>query len=228
MEQDLAEKNTKITELEKGENELLNQITQKETEINQLKKQLEGSKRNEDEKKVWNFIFNKNYFFLTSMNTFDFTNDEAMEIKNYLLTGIAPLGKSGYPENFNPNNLGKDFVEIVNLSRVRNEFWRQLCQQNRNYQKVIKEKNDLQTKYDMEVRSKEELVEELKKERGWWDKWINDKGNFRFEKGDVGYYLLFYSKFDYRIVLNRQQIVFDGEEFKKIFKQSVYKVYRDQ
>ncbi|CAG8854320.1 6607_t:CDS:2, partial [Gigaspora margarita] len=40
-------------------------------------------------------------------------------------------------------------------------------------------KTELQTKLDLATKTKEELAEELQKEKGWWDEWINDKKNLK-------------------------------------------------
>ena len=57
---------------------------------------------------------------------------------------------------------------------------------NRLKPKLVKQKQQLsawQTKYDLEVKTKKEVVEELQKEKSWWDKWIEDSSSYN---GPIG------------------------------------------
>jgi hypothetical protein len=79
------------------------------------------------------------------------------------------------------SNLREDYLaiksgllsELVILTR-KVEIEKQNEQKNKELASKNKNLSDLQTKYDMEVKTKKEVVEELQKEKGWWDKWIND------------------------------------------------------
>ena len=57
---------------------------------------------------------------------------------------------------------------------------------NRLKPKLEKQKQQLsawQTKYELEVKTKKEAVEELTKEKGWWEKWMEDKSSYN---GPIG------------------------------------------
>ncbi len=145
MEKDLGEKTTKITELAKEQNELTNQITQKETELNQLKKEVKDLKPNETEKRL-------------ATISFGIVDDE-----NYAREMFVFLENGRIKEEVWDWNKLKEPYKKMRLNLLMSaRFLLRKIELGKNIIKETKIKVQLQTKYDQEVKTKTELVEELR------------------------------------------------------------------
>jgi len=145
MEKDLEEKTTKIAELEKNREKLDNQITQKETEINQLKEQTKDLEPNDTERKILEYV------------------PYVKSIPNHAIKSVVNQLKSGEIDGkkWDWSQLSEVYSELrIAMENYLVSLLVKMDISNK-WSKEQKARSDLQTKYDMEVRSKEELIKFL-------------------------------------------------------------------
>lgn len=147
MEKDIAKYQSDIQTEQEKVNTLTNQITSLQGAIKTLQEQAKDKEPNEAEKELSDYLGKDIY--LDDANVYYPNNIWYIELKSKL-------------QGDKWNQLRGEYIQIRKKLISTFEIYDELWKINKDIERLEQDKEELQTKYDMEVRSKEQVVKELR------------------------------------------------------------------